>query len=112
MKSLLSVATGLLCLLFLNGCIKNLLPKKDNVCDQIQNIKISGAKASYYTGDPIQLSTDDISDTYYSWRQTNAVNEISTTNGVSVSRPIPYLWPPRIAAFISSPIPGKYMYRM
>jgi hypothetical protein len=58
--------------------------KPANTCEEIQQVKITGAQASYYTGDAIHLSTSATPDGFYSWHQSQALNEISTSPQVSV----------------------------
>ena len=57
---------------------------EDN-CAQILQVKITGARTSYYTGDTISLGTSLLPDGLYIWNQSNVMNAIS--NGPTVFIP-------------------------
>src|SRR5882724_4003396 len=76
------VAAGLCCFILFGGCFKD---SGSNVCELIRNIKIYGAKTSYYVGDPVNLNTTKVPNGYFSWRKANGPYDISNTNEVSIS---------------------------
>lgn len=53
-------------------------------CENIQKVKITGAKTSYYVGDTIWLQTNIVPLGLYSWNQTNALNAISSSEQVFI----------------------------
>src|ERR1041384_4181408 len=71
-----------ICLLLLAGLAG--CHKPDNTCEDIQQVRITGAKASYYTGDTIYLSTNITPNALYYWHQTNSLNDISNTDEVFI----------------------------
>jgi hypothetical protein len=72
-------ALFLFCLL--SGCKKS--QTADN-CEQIQQVKITGARLSYYVGDTIQLATSLVPDALYIWHSSSDPNQISGSPGVFI----------------------------
>ncbi|HMH20146.1 MAG TPA: hypothetical protein VK563_00150 [Puia sp.] len=68
-------------LISLSHCKKN---ADSNNCADILKVKITGAKASYYTGDTISLGTSLTPLALYIWSQTNAPNAISSSDHVLI----------------------------
>ena len=76
------IVPAMLALFAFTGCIKS--GGDDFDCSKVSKIKIKDAKSLYYVGDTIQLRTDAFSEVYYSWHQSNALNEISSNNKVVI----------------------------
>jgi len=76
----LTLPLALLLFILSVGCKKS---STDN-CAQIPQVKITGAKKSYFVGDTIKLGTNMTPLGLYSWRTTNSLNEISNTDGVFI----------------------------
>jgi hypothetical protein len=81
MAKLFSLLSMLVILSLLAGCKKN---KSENNCELIPKVTITGAKSAYFVGDTIQLGTNITPLGLYSWKTTNSLNEISSTDGVLI----------------------------
>ena len=82
MKTLTSLSLlAAFAIIFFIGCKKS---KDTDTCAQITQVKITGAKSSYYVGDTISLGTNIMPDALFSWNQSNALNEISNTARVFI----------------------------
>jgi len=73
-----SIACHAVCsMLLLCGCTKHTTAKSDSNCDEIKSIKITGARAFYYAGDTISLSTSSMPYGIYSWQHAGAAKAVS-----------------------------------
>ena len=77
--------------IIINSCSKvtqaiNSITGNDSyICDSIAKIKIRGAKASYYVGDPISLSVSDVPNVFYTWTSSSTYGVISNSASFSLS---------------------------
>src|SRR5258706_6614138 len=80
---ILPLISGLFYILFFGGCKKSEAKLEAENCEQIQQVKITGAKTPpYYVGDTISLATNLVPLSLFRWSQTNKPNDIS--NGATV----------------------------
>ncbi len=85
-KTILPLIPGLCCVLLFSACKKSESELIAENCEQIQQVKITGAKTTpYYVGDTISLATNIIPTGLYRWSQSNQPNDISNDATVFIS---------------------------
>ena len=82
----LSILPALLFIQFAWSCKKSNASQQDNNCKEIQMVKITGAKSSYYVGDPIELATNLIPTiSLFIWNHGDNPNSISGDPTVNIN---------------------------